>query len=84
MIDPRNPRARLAMFVWSVFGLAGIAVALYSIVSLAGSSGLLPWHMPHVEVGRAFVRFAAGVSLSCMALWGAFKQTVHASEDLRG
>lgn len=76
------PRTRAAMAVWASIGLVGTAVAFYSVVSLAGSSGVLPWPTAHAAVGQLIVRFIVGISLSCLSLWGIYKRTIHGREDI--
>ena len=79
----RIPRARTAVAIWTGVGLVGVAVALYSVLGLAASRGLLPWQLGSGDIGRQMIRFMAGFSLSCMGLWGIYRQTVHAREDVK-
>jgi hypothetical protein len=78
----RIPRARTAAAIWASVGLVGVAITLYSVLGLAASRGLLHWQFGSGGIGRQMIQFTAGFSLSCMALWGIYKQTIHAREEV--
>lgn len=69
---------RAALAIWAAIGFGGGAVALFAVLSLSASHGLLPqqFALGSVSVGRDFMTFIVGICVAGAALW---RMYAHAS-----